>query len=91
MIFCIRETKTNCHGQRSIRKNTMTIDNLNIELRKKLVRCYIRSTTLYGSKTGVEVFGGLRNVELEENRGDKTVLKGTNEEILECVERRGRF
>ena len=47
---------------------------LNIELRKKLVGCYVWSIALYGSEIktiGTDVFRELRNVMLEENGEDK--------------------
>ena len=43
-------------------------DKLNIELRKKLVRCYVWSIAICGSETWtLEVFGELQNAMLEEN------------------------
>ena len=42
----------NYHCQRSInRKKSFLTRKLNIELRKKLVRCYVWSIALYGSET----------------------------------------
>ena len=52
---------------------------LNIELKKKLVKCYVWSIALYGSrdldtkKIWAEVFRELWNVVLEENGKDKMV------------------
>ena len=47
------------------RKMPLLTSKLNIELKKKLVRCYVWSIALYGfiwtqKKIGVEVFGALK-------------------------------
>ena len=61
------------------RKMSLLTSKLNIELKKKLVRCFVWSIVLYGSETwtqkriGTEVFGELRNVVLEENGEDNMV------------------
>ena len=44
------------------RKISLLTSKLNVELKKKLVRCYVWSIALYGSETkkiGEEVFGEL--------------------------------
>ena len=60
------------------RKMSLLTSNLNIELKKKLVRCYVWSIALCGSETWTlkkleQVLGELRNVVLEENGEDKMV------------------
>ena len=61
------------------RKMSLLTSKLNIELKTKVIRCYVWSIALYGSETwtlkkiGTEVFGELRNVVLEENGEDKIV------------------
>ena len=61
------------------RKMSLVTSKLNIDLKKKLVGCYVWSIALYGSeiwttkKIGVEVFRELRSVVLEENGEDKRV------------------
>ena len=59
-------------------KISVLTSKLKIELREKLIRCYVWSNALYGSeKFRTEVFGELRNVVLEENREDK-MLRESN-------------
>jgi hypothetical protein len=58
------------------RKTSVSTSNLNIELGKKMVRCYVWSISLLDSenwtqKTGAIVFGELRNVVMEGNGEDK--------------------
>ena len=59
------------------RKMSLLTSKLNIELKKKLVRClehcFIWLRDLDTKKIGTEVFGELRNVVLEENGEDKMV------------------
>ena len=61
------------------RKMSLLTSTLNIQLNKKLVRCYVWSIALYGSrdldtkKIGMEVFGELRNLVLKENGKDKMI------------------
>ena len=61
------------------RKMSLLTSKLNIEPRKKLIRCYVWSIALYGSETwtlnkiGAEVFGEPSNLVLEENGEDKMV------------------
>ena len=52
------------------RKMSLLTSKLNIELKKKLVRCYVWSIT---KKIEAEVFGDLRSVVLDENGEDKMV------------------
>ena len=65
------------------RKISVLKSKLNIDLKKKLVKCYVWSIALYGSETrilkniGGEVFGEHRNVVLEENGEDKMVREST--------------
>ena len=58
------------------RKISLWTSKLNIELRKKLILCYVWNITLFGrdldtKKIGEEVFGELWNVVLEQNGEDK--------------------
>ena len=61
------------------RKISLLTSNLNIELRKKLVWCYVWSIDLYVTrdldtkKIGAEVFGEHQNVVLKDNGEDKIV------------------
>ena len=66
----------NYHGQRSIQKENISLLRswLNIELKKKLVRCYIWSIVwlidLDTKKMETETLGELRNVMLKKNEED---------------------
>ena len=60
------------------RKMSLLTSKLNIELKKKLVRCYVWSISVWlrdmdTKKIEAEVFGELWNVVLEENGEDKMV------------------
>ena len=61
------------------RKISFLTSKLNLELKKKLVRCYVWSIALYDSETWTlrklerRYFGELCNVVLEENGEDKMV------------------
>ena len=66
------------------RKISLLISKLNdVELRKKLVRCYVWSICikwlwdLDTKKIGAEVFGELWNIVLEENGEDKMVIENS--------------
>ena len=58
------------------------ISKLNIEIRKKLIRCYVWSIALYvlrdlvTDKIGAEVFVETRKVVLEENEKEKMNREG---------------
>ena len=57
---------------------SLLTSKLNIELKNKLVKCYVWSIALYGSELdtkqiGTKVLGELRNVVPEENGEDKMV------------------
>jgi hypothetical protein len=51
--YCTMEIKMrNANAKESFnRRISLLTSKLNIELRKKLVRCYVRSIALYGSET----------------------------------------
>ena len=78
--YCTREIKMiiAIANEAFNRKMSLLTSKLNIELKKKLVRCYVWSIVLWlrdmdTKKIGTEVFGELRNVVLEENGEDKMV------------------
>ena len=63
-------------------KNITFTSNLNIEFRKKLVRFMFEAYIVWLKETdikkiGVEIFGELQNVELEEN-GEEKMAKESN-------------
>ena len=68
---------------------SLLASKLNIEIKTKLVRCYVWSIDLYGSQTwtliGAEVFLELWNVVLEENGEDEWSEEVTNEQVLDSI------
>ena len=70
------------------RKVSLLTSKLNIEVRKKLVRCYICIVWLRDldtKKIGMEVSVDLQNMVLEEVKREDKIEKITNEEIIEHI------
>jgi hypothetical protein len=67
------------------RKISLLTSKLNVEFRKKLVMCYVRSIAFYGSETWVRkgsehIWGTLKY-----SAGGEWSEKVTNEQVLECI------
>ena len=67
----------NCLGKSNIRQNEGSLHQLDLNLRKKLVKCYIWSRVLYGAETystsesRSEIAGKFWNLVLEKDGGDQ--------------------
>ena len=76
----------NCHGQRSIQHKIITLTcKLNIELKKKLIRCYVWNIVLYGSETWTLRKLERKYLESSEMWNWMKMQKITNEELLERI------